>query len=63
MRHTGVVAMGGLGKLLFALNLLVMYRAGWTSDFALVVIAGDAVFVAVFALYFVRLKRLGVGLI
>jgi len=63
VRHTGIVAMGGLGKLLFALNLLVMYRAGWTSDFALVVIAGDAVFVAVFALYFVRLKRLGVGLI
>jgi len=63
VRHTGVVAMGGVGKLLFALNLFLMYRAGWTSDFAIVVIAGDAVFVAVFAIYFIRLKQLGVTLI
>jgi hypothetical protein len=55
--------MGGLGKALFALNLTRMHLNGWTSDFAIVVIAGDAVFVAIFVLYFFRLKRLGVAII
>lgn len=62
-RHTGIVAMGGLGKALFALNLLQMHLNGWTSDFAIVVIAGDVLFVAIFLLYFVRLKRLGLTLL
>ncbi len=62
-RHTGIVAMGGLGKALFALNLLRMHLNGWTSDFAIVVIAGDVVFVAIFLLYFIRLKRLGIAII
>jgi len=61
-RHTGIVLMGGLGKALFALNLLSMYLQGWTSSFALLVILGDAVFVALFAHYFVRLKRCGIPL-
>ena len=61
-RHTGIVLMGGLGKALFALNLLNMYLQGWTSSFALLVILGDAVFVGLFAYYFVRLKRCGVRL-
>jgi hypothetical protein len=58
-RHTGVVLMGGLGKAIFALHLLSMYLNGWTSDFALVVIAGDAVFVAMFVAYFMSVRRLG----
>ncbi|MDX2201381.1 MAG: hypothetical protein NW223_01400 [Hyphomicrobiaceae bacterium] len=62
-RHTGIVLMGGLGKALFALNLLFMYRNGWTSPFALVVIAGDAVFVALFVVYFARLKRAGATIV
>ena len=62
-RHSGVVAMGGLGKALFALNLAYMYASGWTSGFALVVILGDVVFVALFAAYFLRLRRRGIGLI
>ena len=40
VRHTGVVLMGGLGKAFFALHLLYMYLEGWTSELALVVIAG-----------------------
>ena len=63
IRHTGVVLMGGLGKALFALNLLVMYLNGWTSDFAVVVIAGDAVFVLLFVFYFQRLRHHGHALI
>lgn len=63
VRHSGVVLMGGLGKALFALNLAYMYLNGWTSDFAIVVIAGDITFCALFVVYFVRLRRLGHSLI
>ncbi|HBX81988.1 MAG: hypothetical protein WAV45_00420 [Propionibacteriaceae bacterium] len=58
-RHTGVVLMGGLGKAFFAFHLLYMYLNDWTSDFALVVIAGDAVFVVLFLAYFASVRRHG----
>ncbi|MEM7006005.1 MAG: hypothetical protein AAF498_08985 [Pseudomonadota bacterium] len=59
VKHTGIVLMGGTGKALFALNLLFMYLNGWTSPFAMVVIAGDVAFIALFALYFLQLRRSG----
>ncbi|WP_155401735.1 hypothetical protein [Chromobacterium violaceum] len=59
IRHTGIVLMGGIGKALFALNLLYMLLNGWTSSFAIVVIIGDALFVAAFVAYFVNLRKLG----
>ena len=59
VRHTGIVLMGGAGKALFALNLLIMYLKGWTSSFAILVIAGDVVFVVLFIFYFVKLRRSG----
>ncbi|MEZ5946389.1 MAG: hypothetical protein R3C13_04315 [Hyphomonas sp.] len=59
LRHSGIVLMGGLGKALFALNLFFMFRAGWTSSFAIVVIGGDLLFVGLFVLYFAMLKRAG----
>ncbi len=62
-RHTGIVLMGGLGKALFAINLLHMYLQGWTSAFAIVVILGDVIFVAAFILYIFRLKRFGITLV
>jgi hypothetical protein len=62
-RHVGIVLMGGLGKALFAMNLAWMYLSGWTSDFALVVIAGDAVFVTLFLVYLSRLRRAGINLV
>jgi len=63
VRHTGVVLMGGLGKALFALNLAYMHLNGWTSDFSIVVIGGDIIFVALFLVYFSRVRRLGHSLI
>jgi hypothetical protein len=59
-RHAGVVAMGGLGKALFAINLAVMHAQGWTSDFAILVIVGDGLFVVAFIVYFLRLRRHGI---
>jgi len=58
-RHWGVVLMGGVGKALFAVNLAYMFAHGWTSDFAVVVIVGDALFVAAFLAYFRGLRRAG----
>jgi hypothetical protein len=63
LRHSAVVLMGGVGKALFALNLCYMLYNGWTSQFAYVVIAGDALFVAAFVFYAVRLKQLGATLL
>ncbi|MEM6899841.1 MAG: hypothetical protein AAF583_08730 [Pseudomonadota bacterium] len=63
VKHTGIVLMGGTGKALFALNLLFMYLNGWTSPFAMVVIAGDVAFIALFALYFLQLKRSGYSIL
>ena len=63
VRHTGVVLMGGAGKALFALNLAFMYASGWTSDFAIVVILGDVVFVAAFLMYFRAVRRTGVSIL
>jgi hypothetical protein len=40
-----------------------MLYNGWTSQFAYVVIAGDALFVAAFVFYAVRLKQLGATLL
>lgn len=57
--HPGIVAMGGLGKALFAINLAAMHAQGWTSDFALLVIGGDVLFVAGFVVYFQRMRRHG----
>lgn len=59
IRHTGIVLMGGMGKALFAANLLVMHLNGWTSPFAIVVILGDIVFLILFIAYFAALKRQG----
>ncbi len=63
VRHSGVVLMGGVGKALFAGNLLYMFLNGWTSDFAIVVIVGDVIFVSLFVLYFRRLHQHGYSLI
>lgn len=59
LKHTGIVLMGGTGKALFALNLLFMLLQGWTSPFAIVVIIGDIAFIALFAWYFLQIKKSG----
>jgi hypothetical protein len=56
LRHWSIVLMGGVGKALFAINLLYMFQNGWTSSFALVVIVGDALFVLAFLAYFVWVR-------
>ncbi len=58
IRHTGIVLIGILGKLLFAADYLTMYQAGLTTSLALTIVAGDLMFTALFALFLFRVKRL-----
>ncbi len=62
-RHTGIVLIGILGKLLFATDYFTMYQAGLTTSLALIIVAGDLVFTALFVLFLVRVKRLGLPIL
>ncbi|HBS06568.1 MAG TPA: hypothetical protein DEA96_16485 [Leptospiraceae bacterium] len=54
-KHTGIVAIGTLGKVFFAWKLLSLYSAGLAQPIVLIVVIGDAIFAALFALYLVRM--------
>ncbi len=57
VRHTGIVLVGGIGKVGFAIQLLKLYLAGIANANALVVILGDFIFVLFFLYYSFRLLR------
>lgn len=63
LRHTGIVIVGGIGKLGFAIQMLKFYAAGQANANALVIVVGDMVFCALFLYYFYRLVRTGNRLI
>lgn len=62
-RHTGIVLIGILGKLLFAADHLTMYQAGLTTSLALPIITGDLVFTALFVVFLVVMKRRGLPIL
>jgi hypothetical protein len=57
VRHTGIVLVGGIGKVGFAIQLLKFYVAGIANANALVVIIGDSIFLLSFLYYYFRLLR------
>lgn len=57
VRHTGIVLVGGIGKIGFAIQLLKFYAAGIANANALFVIIGDFIFFAFFVYYYYRLHR------
>jgi hypothetical protein len=63
VRHTGIVILGTIGKIFFAGGLLKAYLSGMTTSFALVVIVGDFIFIALFAAYLITMKRRSEGLV
>jgi hypothetical protein len=63
LRHTGIVIVGGIGKLGFAIQMLKFYSAGLANAHALVIVVGDMVFCAIFLYYFYRLHKTGNKLI
>lgn len=63
LRHTGIVIVGGIGKLGFAVQMLKFYSAGLANANALVVVVGDMLFCALFLIYFYRMHKNGEKLV
>lgn len=57
VRHAGIVLVGGIGKVGFAIQLLKFYFAGMANASAFVVIIGDFAFTLSFVYFFFRLLR------
>lgn len=57
LKHTGIVIVGGIGKIGFAISLLKFYLAGLAGPVVFVVIAGDFIFALLFLFYFFRLYK------
>lgn len=51
-RHAALVALGGMGKVFYAVRLLMELAQGHGGPIALVAVAGDLAFVAAFAAFF-----------
>lgn len=62
-RHTGIVLLGGIGKVGFAVQLLKFNLAGMANAYAFVVIIGDCAFATSFLYYAWRLSRTKRGLL
>ncbi|MEJ2610492.1 MAG: hypothetical protein P8179_10475 [Candidatus Thiodiazotropha sp.] len=58
LRHTGIVIVGGIGKVGYAITMLKLFLAGIASSYALIIIIGDFIFSVIFVVYFYRLFRL-----
>ena len=57
IRHTGIVIVGGIGKVGFAIKLLQLYLAGLANPVVLTVIIGDLIFSLLFLYYFFQLYK------
>lgn len=55
VKHTGIVAIGTIGKVFFASKLLSLYLAGLAKSVVLIVVIGDLIFTALFFCYLVRM--------
>jgi hypothetical protein len=63
LRHTGIVIVGGIGKIGYAVTMLKLFLAGIANSYALIIIIGDFIFSAIFVIYFYRLFRLRLRII
>lgn len=57
LKHTGIVIIGSIGKLGFALKLLQFYMSGLANPVVLIVIIGDMIFMLLFFYYFYLLYK------
>ncbi|MEP0366238.1 MAG: hypothetical protein ABJN36_02650 [Cyclobacteriaceae bacterium] len=57
LKHTGIVIVGGIGKVGFAISLLKFYLADIAGPIVFIVIIGDLIFGALFLYYFMRLFK------
>lgn len=57
VKHTGIVMVGGIGKVGFAIKLLHLYLTGIANPVVLIVIIGDFIFSLLFLYYFYKLLK------
>lgn len=57
LRHTGIVIVGGIGKVAFAISLFKFYLADLAGSVVFIVIIGDLIFALLFLYYFIRLRK------
>ncbi|ADR21691.1 hypothetical protein MATR_06760 [Marivirga tractuosa] len=57
LKHTGIVIVGGIGKVGFAISLLKFYLSGIAGPIVFVVIIGDLIFGLLFLYYIIRLYK------
>ncbi|MBU1424937.1 MAG: hypothetical protein KKH12_00345 [Gammaproteobacteria bacterium] len=62
VKQAGIVIVGGIGKLGFAVKLLQLYASGIANSLIFIVIVGDFIFLLLFAYYFVCLFRAKVSI-
>jgi len=55
VKHSGIVIVGGIGKIGFAISLLKLYLSGLAGPIVFIIIAGDFIFFLLFLYYFFRL--------
>ena len=57
MKHTGIVILGGIGKIGFAISLFHLYLSGLANQIVFIIIVGDFIFFLLFSYYFFRLWK------
>lgn len=57
LKHTGIVIVGAIGKVGFAIKLMQLYLAGLADSVVLIVIIGDFIFMLLFMYYFLLLYK------
>jgi len=57
LKHTGIVIVGGIGKIGFAISLFKFYMLGLSGPIVFIVIVGDFIFALLFFYYFFRLYK------
>ncbi len=57
LKHTGIVIIGGIGKVGFAISLLKFYLSGLAGSVVFIVIIGDFIFSILFLYYFFLLFK------
>ncbi len=57
LKHAGIVMVGGIGKVGFAIALLKLHMSGLANAVVYIVIIGDLIFSVLFLYYFFRLYQ------
>ena len=63
IKHIGIVIVGGIGKVGFAIKLLQLYLAGLANPVVFIVIVGDSIFGLLFVYYFYKLFKANIKII